>query len=157
MVLKHKYIIRQDNYWRCKIRIGQRTLSKCYAFSKYGGIKSSLNMAIAWRDLMLAKHGLLSRLDYIKAPDLYSTKEINVIGVYLIHSIQNDMIWWNWTARYSIDGVEHKRRFSVNKYGTVEAFQLACAIRYHYCGVIIILNKNAIPALPLVPYKVRKI
>jgi len=91
-------------------------------------------------------------LDYKYAPDSYKTTvRIPVIGVYLTKTRQSNGIFLNWTARYAKDGIKFKKHFSINKYGYDEAFQMACKVRYQYCGVIRLLkNVGLKPNVPWV-------
>lgn len=149
----HKYILAVDNkYWRVKIRIGDITLNKCFSFIKFGDSDNALIAATAWRDKQLKKAGLTNRLKFDKSPDMFSYKRTAqpCIGVYLTSVTQNNKQRFNWTARYSIDGIEHKKHFSVAKYGSAEAFKKACKIRYKHCGKLRFMTE--LPCNPGVPY-----
>ncbi len=45
--------------------------------------------------------------------------------------------------------------FSVIKYGERKAFKLACQVRQKHSGVLIIVDRNALPCLPDVEYIIR--
>ncbi len=139
MIKNRKYIIDIDNiYWRASIRIGVDRISKCFNFNKWGGKLEALNGARDWRDKLLIKHGLTDRIGTKQKVNIFRKHaKTPFIGVYNTVHRRDGNRYINWTARYSIDKQETKRHFSIFKYGYDEAFQMACEVRYQYCGEII--------------------
>jgi len=127
-----KYILNIDGlYWRVKIRINlEKTVNKCFRYDHRDKNPALLD-AIDWRDAMLKKHDLLSRLDFDHSPNVQRhLKRNQYIGVYECAR--------NWSARISIDGQEIKRHFSKNYYGYAAAYAMACQVRKEYCGKLIL-------------------
>lgn len=142
-----KYIIQVDKkYWRVKIRLDKETANKCFNFDKYGGKGEAQIAAILWRNKVLKKHDLLDRLNYEKSPNFFHNYGTNpIIGVALNYNYQCNKYVYNWTVRYSNNGKEYKKHFSVNKYGTEKAFKKACEVRFKYCGKLRVLKKEDMP------------
>jgi len=152
-VTTHKYIINIDDlYWRVAVSVKGVRKVKCFNFANFRGKRKAMEYAKAWRDKWLEDHELLWRLDYKHAPDSYkATARIPIIGVYITKTRQSTGIFLNWTVRYAKGGTECKKHFSINKYGYDEAFQMACKVRYQYCGVIRLLkNVKLKPDVPWV-------
>lgn len=149
-----KYIGDYGNHWRVKIRTSpDHRITIQFNFEKYGGKQKALKAALICRQMTLKTLGVLSRLDFDKSPDLYAhnSKTNPIIGVYQTQTSTSSF----WTTRYSLDGVEFKRHFSIAKYGNETAFLLACKTRFNYVGRLYIINRNALPCLPNVDYRYR--
>jgi len=124
MTSERKYILKANNAWRVKIRLGETFFNKQFHIDKY---EDALSEAIKCRDQVLKQHGCLERLNFEKSPDYYSKKKVSpCIGVWLSQESSH----WSWTARTPND---RKRHFSIEKYGYNEAFQMACKVRCKYC------------------------
>jgi len=152
-----KYILRVDNkYWRVKVRVGQEYYNRCFAFIKYGDEETALKQAVTWRDRILKKYGLIDRLMYKKSPHRFKNHPFGpVIGVYLNYNPSTDR--WNWIARYSVNEKEVKKYFSVSKYGSHDAFRMACKTRYKHVGKLIVVQPDLMPCKPTVPFVYRPV
>lgn len=139
---KYKYIVKDGNSYRVRIRVGLDEYVKKYFLD--------IGDAIAWRNKQLVKYDLLDRLAFTKAPDYFKqTKRHPIIGVY-----KNKATGINWTAKVGPN--DEKRSFSINLYGNKKAFILACRARYEYAGKLRVINRAALPCRPDVPFTVLK-
>ncbi len=154
MKTTEKYITETDTNYRVRIRTNKGRIVKGYSFGKWGGKDRAFILAVQWRDKTLKKHGLMDRLKYIKSPDLFTSgSKVNpIIGVYKTYIGDRS----NWTARVHIDCKEIKRHFAVKKFGNRSAFLEACRVRFKHCGKLIVINREALPCVPNVPYKFHK-
>ncbi len=149
-----KYILRVDNAWRVKIKQSKCQTTKQFNFDKYCGIKRALAEAVIWRDRVLCDWGMFEALNYEKSPDYHrGRKSQPCIGIFKSHNVQRNNIFYNWTASVQINNKANKRHFSINKYGEVMAFRMACAHRYKHSGTIVINNKRNLPSNPGVPFQ----
>ena len=139
--MSNKYIIDQGDHWRVKIRIGKEFHNRCFGFANYGGKRFALDEAIEWRNKTLKDHGLLYRLRFAKAPDLFrhKSKTTPIIGVYQSVNRKGNR---NWTARFND---EKKHHFSINLYGEKKAFLMACEQRFKHCGRLKIVRPKLMP------------
>ena len=150
-----KYIGLYDNHWRVRIKVRDKpSINIIFNFNRYGGKKNALILARKCRNDTLKKLNQLFRLNYIKSPDIYADeRKINpIIGVYMTFT-QTGV---NWTARCSIKGEEIKKHFSINKYGEKTAFLKACGVRFKHSGKLFIINRDALPCLPVNKHTFRK-
>lgn len=78
-----------------------------------------------------------------------------VIGVSMASTSDGKNVWYSYVAKYTIDRVNYKRSFSVNRFGECGSFRKACAIRYKNAGTLVITDRKAIPCLPEQEYTIK--
>lgn len=107
-------------------------VSKQFSDSVYGGKCKTLQVAIRYRDEILAKTDLFEQQIRIRT-ELRRNNKSGYSGVSrYVHSSKpgskSRQVYWSatWTNE---DGVKHSRSFSINHYGEEEAKQLAIAER----------------------------
>lgn len=146
-----KYIFRTPVAWRVKIKQGDWTKSKHFNFDKYGGIKLALYDAILWRDKHLEERGMLEYLGRVRSPGLSNKRRSPTYPCIGVYKADNR----NWVTTVQIDKRSKKTSFSINKYGNKLAFLLACEARFVNNGLLIVINKKALPCKPEVPYVIK--
>jgi len=149
-----KYITERSDNWFVRIRTNEGRKVKCFSFNKWGGKCAAFLLALKWRNEMLTKYDLWERINFEKSPDIFAGAEKvqPIIGVYQTNSSGNI----NWCAHFQINHLVTKRHFSINKYGDKTAFLKACKIRFKNSGKLIVINRDALPCRPDVPYKFHK-
>lgn len=150
-----KYIVERSERWFVRIRTNDGRINKTFSFDKWGGKCAAFLHALTWRNQMLTKYDLWGRLDFDRSPNFFANtpKSQPIIGIYQTHTGE----FFNWCAHFQIDYLETKRHFSVNKFGDKAAFLKACEVRYNHSGKLIVINKDALPCRPKVPYRFQKV
>ena len=163
MSKKYKYITRLDynhtHAWQVRIcyKSGFTTHSKLFSDGVQGSKTKALKAAIKFRNQLCKDLGITELLKYknIKpGPKNHNKRNASgIIGVSLDIAKRNGNINMSWTASYCINNKQIHRRFSIAKYSEKQAFRLACAKRYEYCGALKVYRGVKMPYKIIVPFE----
>jgi hypothetical protein len=137
-ITRHHHIWRIDDEiknfhcWRFQMVRNNKKVSKQFSDSVYGGKRKALQIAIRYRDEILATTDLFEQQIRIRT-ELRRNNKSGYSGVRRYENgrkpgSKSRQVYWSatWTNE---DGVKHSRSFSINLYGEEEAKQLAIAER----------------------------
>lgn len=137
-ITRHHHIWRIDDEinnshcWRFQMVRNNQKVSKQFSDSVYGGTRKTLQVAIRYRDEILAKTDLFEQQIRIRT-ELRRNNKSGYSGVRRYEKgskpgSKSHQVYWSatWTNE---DGVKHSRSFSINLYGEEDAKQLAIAER----------------------------
>jgi hypothetical protein len=156
MAKHHKFITRMDyddqSMHGYNVRLQLRNtlfMSKMFSDLKNGGKRKALKMAIEYRDKLLKKHNVQSRLNHhfnLKGPrQSFKPSTSGVIGVILVAKHKEYESYYSWKGYWwdrEADSIKQKS-FSVIKYGECEAFKMACKARFNVCGPLYVYKKRS--------------
>lgn len=153
MIRKNKYIRRCPGGWQLALfHRTEQQYTKLFSDSKYGGKAQALAKAKAHRYYILKKHKKLILLDPTK-PKHISYSHRNLSGIIGVTNDKKTAPYPAWIGQGGCKGVRWRKGFCIHKFGNVQAFHLACAVRYRKHGKLVITgNLNDLPAKPRVPF-----
>ena len=108
------------------------SFDQLFSDSIFGGKRKALHAAREFRDELEAEYPHYSRKEVAKIKSARHSS--GTVGVHLSEEIDgrwpNKPVYLYWVAQWSPEpGVRKSRRFSVNKYGSDEAYRLAVNAR----------------------------
>ena len=129
------YVWRYENgsgrggYCRVIFERQRQRYSKIFSDREYGSPEATLAAAKAWRDQTLRALPVLSKAEAVTAMRAANTS--GVVGVHRIHEIRNGMCkeWWRAHSPNQPGQPHRNKRFSIEKYGEQQAFELAVKAR----------------------------
>lgn len=124
---------------------------KLFYKNNYDSLTDTKDAARVWRDKFLNHtkqcHRLYNNLR-VGIPHTHANiKSVKtpIIGVTFSTMIKKYGVYHAWVAFSNLALTHKKVHFSVNKYGHIQAFLLACEFRYRNSGKLIIKDINLLP------------
>lgn len=118
--------------WQVRIQRNKVSHSKLFSDALYGGKEPALEAARKHRDDYMAEHPPMSRLELAQIEK--KSNKSGFVGVSKVHHIdereKKTYKYWYWQAYWTPSPGRHKCvRFSIDKYGDEQAYQMAVAAR----------------------------
>jgi hypothetical protein len=115
------YITEYPTHWMVQISVDKKPLTKNFSFRKFGSKEESLLAAITYRDKMVEEHNidLKSRFKKSTIPGVQKAFDRKSSGEKSAY----------WQAIWSENGKQGAKRFSVNKFGELNAKNKAIEYR----------------------------
>ena len=132
---QHPHVRRIESRRTWHVRVwhadSRRFLGNCYfSDSLYGSKKASLEAACGFRDKLITRYKIVSPSERNGAYARHSANKSGVVGVMLERNHNGAPMTWK-----AYLGRNHRKRFSIGKYGYAGAFKLAVLERYRMMGV----------------------
>jgi hypothetical protein len=125
--------VHRTHAWRVSLKRRGKALVRNFPDKKYGSKRKALEAAKQHRDLLIAKHPPLKRVEFANV--LRRNNKSGVSGVCLVGckyylADKTERCLWYWEAIWpTVPGRHESRRFSVARYGKRRAFEMACEAR----------------------------
>ncbi len=132
------YVTRYENesgrggYYRVIFERQRQRYSKVFSDREYGSAQVALEAAKVWRDQTFQSLPVVSKAQAVT--NMRAANTSGVVGVHRIHETRNGKRkeWWRAQSPNQPGQPHRNKRFSIEKYGERQAFELAVKARAAY-------------------------